>query len=206
MPTAKITRQVTVGGVTLSGSATRTEEGLIQHTVTLAAGKSGAISANGVDGLATGHGITGTEIIDVHWTDSAGDHKCRYGITVDSATTNAIVFDDSPAAAGDTLPAEDYAVVVCVQTEIEIDCDANDILMLAAHATEDAHLDLVNDDPASIGAVTLNDGIVWLWNEGEGVANPFIAEDDDVLDKVLASNGGTAAATLNIAILYDSVS
>ena len=206
MPTMTITRTITVGGVTLTGSSSRTKEGLIQNQVTLPAGKAGAISATGIDGLTTGHGITDSDTVDVHWTDADGIHRCRYGVAVDTAATNAITFDDDPAAAGDTLPDEDYAVVVAPRVEIDVDVNAANVKALVVLSDQDAHLDLTNDDPASMYGLIVNRNTPWIWNEGEGIDNPFLAETDDVLDTIQATNGSTSAATLKFAILYDSVS
>lgn len=206
MPSMTITRTIAVGGVTLSGSTTRTEEGLIQQQVSLAAGKAGAISATGIDGLATGHGITDSDTVDVHWTDDDGIHRCRYGIAVDTAATNAITFDDDPAAAGDTLPDEDTDVVVCVQTTIDVDVNAANVKALVVLCDQDAHIDLQNDDPASMYGLAVNRNTPWIWNEGEGLDNPFLSADDDVLASILASNGSTSSATLKFSLLYDSVS
>jgi len=204
MPTGTVTKQVVAGGLTLYSQITRTEEASIAEQVTLPAGKAGAISAAGIDGLATGHGILDTDTVDVHWT-VAGVQYCRYGIAVDTAATNAITFDDDPAAAGDALPAEDTAVVVSVQVSIDIAFDANNAKLVALHSDQIAHADMQNDDPASMFAVKLAQNSVWFWNEGDNIANPFIGADDDVAAHIIASNGSTTAATMKIVVMYDSV-
>lgn len=208
MPSATITRSVSISGMNLSSTISRSEEGLIAHEVALAAGVAGAIMADtvGVDGMATAHGIAQSDIVDVHWSDpTTGLHKVRYGITIDTANANDVRFDDSPAAEGDTLPAEDTAVVICVQQVIDTDVDLTNAKLVAIHCGARAHCAFTNDDPATQKGVKIAANTTWLWNEGEGIDNPFVAETDDLLDEINVSNGSTAAATLKIGILYDSV-
>lgn len=204
MPTGTVTKQIVAGGLTLYSQITRTEEASIAEQVTLPAGKAGAISAAGIDGLVTGHGIGQGAIIDVHWT-AGGVQCCRYGITVDTTATNAITFDDTPAAAGDALPAEDTAVVVAVQVPIAIAFDANNAKLVAFHSDQIAHVDMQNNDPASMFAVKLAANSAWFWNDGDNIANPFVGTNDDVVLQVVATNGSTTAATLKIVAMYDSV-
>ena len=203
MPTVAITRSVTVGGVVLTSSTSRTEEALIQQSITLAAGKSGDVSSDGIDGLATGHGIEATDIIDVHWTVS-GVNYVRYGITVDSDDTNAITFDSSPTPGGTAMPAEDTVVIACVQQDLEADVDMSDVKTVIILSDQIAHLAFTSDDPVVQLGVKAKANIVWIWNEGDGIDNPFTGETDDVLDKIAVSNGSVTAGTLQFALLYDS--
>ena len=205
MPSATIVRNITVGGMAMSSSINRTEEGLISHEVTLAAGIAGAVMAEGVgvDGLADEHGIEGADVIDIHWT-AGGLHKVRYGCTVDTANANDVRFDDDPAEEGDALPAEDTAVVICVQQVIDTDVDFADVKLVAINCDQRAHCAFTNDDPATQKGIKVAANTTWLWNEGEGIDTPFTGETDDVLDEINVSNGSVTAATLKIGILYDS--
>lgn len=205
MPSATIARNVAIAGMNLNSSISRTEEGLISHEVTMTAGFAGAVTAAGagVDGLAGGHGIQVSDIIDMHWTAS-GLHKVRYGITVDVSNANDIEFDDSPAAEGDAVPAEDTEVVVAVQQVIDTDVDMNNAKLVSIHCGQQAHCAFTNDDPATMKGLKIASNATWIWNEGEGIDNPFLAETDDVLDEINATNGSVTEATLKIGILYDS--
>lgn len=204
MPTASVKKTISAGGVSLYSQTTVTDDAQISQEITLPAGKAGAISATGIDGLPTGHGITNGNLVDVHWT-AAGVQKCRYGITVDSASTNAIVFDNSPAAAGDALPAEDVAVVVTVQVAIEIDFDAAACSLIAISCDEMAHVNMLNDDPASMLALKIPANNVWSWTDGENIDNPMLGQTDDVCNQIVASNGTTTEATLKLVVMYDAV-
>jgi hypothetical protein len=200
--TGRINQSIAIGGLTFSGSITRTAEGVLTQVVDLAAGHAGAISATGVYGLATGHGILDTDTVDVHWTDpSDGTHKCRRGLAVDTSAANAITFDNDPAAEGDALPAEDTAVVVSVQTEIECAFSGDDLLMIALRASQRCIAD-IRDAGGSELPQKLVAGEAWYWASDQGVTNPVAS---DSLTKIVASNGSAVATTLYIGLLLDTV-
>lgn len=205
MPTATITRNVSIGGMSLPSSINRTEEGSISHEITLAAGKAGEVTADGagVDGLDTGHGLSVSDVVDLHWT-ADGDHKVRYGIVIDASNANDVEFDNVPAAEGDAVPAENTEVVICVQQVIDTDVDFNDAKLVSVHCTQRGHCAFTNDDPVTQLGLKVAADTTWIWNEGEGITNPFIGETDDVMDEINVSNGTVTAATLKIGILYDS--
>jgi len=201
MLTATIASTFSVGGIAFTSQASRSAAGQIGHNITLPAGVAGAISAAGVDGLATGHGIAGSDVVDVHWTDPAdGTHKCRRGLTVDTANANDIEFDETPTGEGDALPAEDTAVIVGLQVEVNTDFDGDDMEIVAVRSSQRAVIDF-RDAAASLSAVKLPAAEAWSWVSGQGVANPLTG---DPVDKAVASNGSTTAATLNLGILYAS--
>lgn len=162
----------------------------------------GAISATGVDGLATGHGLQVSDLIDVHWTDPVdGTHKCRRGITVDVSNENDIEFDDVPAAEGDALPDTDTAVVVGLQVEIDTDFAGNNVEMVACRITQRAIADF-RAVAASVVAVKLAAAEAWHWISGQNIANPLA---DELVDVVRVSNGSIATATVELGVLYQSV-
>lgn len=202
MLTATITSSYSVGGIAFVSTASRQAEGQIGHVLTLPAGVAGAISAAGVDGLATGHGILDTDTVDVHWDDPTdGSHKCRRGLAVDTVAANAITFDNDPAAEGDALPAEDTAVVVSLRVTVNTDFDGDDVEVVAARCTQRAVVDF-RAAAASLAAVKLPAGEAWSWMSDQGAANPLTG---DPVDTVVASNGTVTEATLNLGALYQSV-
>lgn len=202
MQTGTIAASITVGGITFASNVSRQAEGNISHVVALPAGLAGAISATGVDGLATGHGLQAADVIDVHWTDpSDGTHKCRRGITIDTANANDIAFDETPAGAGDTLPAEDTAVVVSKQVTVTTAFDGDNAEIVAAKATQRGSVDF-RSASASLAAVKLTAGEAWSWVSGQSAANPLTG---DPVASIQASNGSTTAAMLYVGVLYQSV-
>lgn len=203
MQTGQIVSNVVVGGIQFSSTVARSAEGQISHVVVLAAGKAGAISATGVDGLTTGHGIVGTNVVDVHWTHPADGvtHKCRRGLLVDSASANAIVFDETPAGDGDALPAEDTAVIVSVQVVIDTTWDGDLVELVAAKNTVRAVADF-RSAAASLMALKQVAGEAWSWASGQGGANPLTG---DPTTKIVLSNGAVTAGTFYCGVLYQSV-
>jgi hypothetical protein len=202
MQTARIASSILVGGIQFSSTVTRQATGEISHVPVLDAGVAGLVSATGVDGLPTGHGIIQTDVIDVHWTDSGdGTHKCCRGLTVDSATTNAIVFNDTPAHEGDAMPAEETPVVVSVQTVIETDWDGDLTKMIGCRCANRACVDF-RSSSASIAATKLVAGEGWWWASDQSIANPLAGE---TVDTIRVSNGSTTEATFYFGVLYASV-
>lgn len=202
MPTGYSRSTINVGGMSFVSTVSRDGEGQISHQVSLAAGKAGAISASGVDGLPTGHGFVQNDIIDVHWVDADGVPKCRYGITVDSAATNAITFDDTPNAAGDALPAEDWAVVVSLQTLIDTDFDGDNVALIAAMSSKQARICFEKEAGTVIKSVNVPANEAWMWASNQGVANPLTG---DPVGKIIVSNGSASAATVVVGLVYSSV-
>ena len=202
MQTAQIVSSITCGGINFTSSVSRQAEGQISHVVVLPAGVAGAISATGVDGLVEGHGIEASDVIDVHWSDPAdGSHKCRRGLTVDTAGATSIAFDEDPAGAGDALPAEDTAVVVSVQVSIDTDFDGDLVQMVAVKTAQRAMVDF-RKTGASLLAIKCVAGEAWSWASGQSVANPLTG---DPVDAIVVSNGSVSETTMYVGILYESV-
>ena len=203
MQTATVASTVVIGGISFNSGLARQAEGNIGQIVTLPAGVAGAVSPTGVDGLATGHGFQADDVIDVHWTDPTDgvSHKCRRGVKVDTASANAITFDNSPAAEGDALPAEDTAVVVARQVSINTDFDGDDVVIVGAKADQRAMVDF-RSAAVSLAAKKLAACEAFLWASNWGFANPLAG---DPVDVVKCSNGTTTSATLYLGLLYDSV-
>lgn len=202
MQSASIISNYIVGGISFSATISRQAEGQVSHVVNLAAGVAGAISAAGVDGLATGHGIQVSDVIDVHWTDPAdGSHQCRRGLVVDVANANDIEFDETPAGEGDTLPAVETPVVVGIQTVIDTDWDGDLVELIACKSTQRANVDF-REAAASQHSQKLPTNEAWSWVSGQGVENPSAGNP---VTEIRVSNGSASAATFYCGLLYQSV-
>jgi len=201
LQTGRIASNLSVGGISFGSTIVRQAEGNISHSVPLPAGVAGAISGSGgVDGLATGHGFTGADVVSVHWTD-AGVAKSRRGLVVATASTNEITFEVSPAGEGDSLPAEDTPVVVSKQIEIVTGFDADLLEIIAVKSTRNAAVD-IRDSGGSKLLLDLVTEEAWWWVSNQGVDNPL---DSNVVESILASNASTTASVLYIGVLYQSV-
>jgi len=202
MPTGTITQTISVGGVEFSGAISKTATGQVSHVVALAAGVAGLRSTGGVDNLATGHGLTAAQIINVHWTDPTdSSHKVRRQLTIDTATANAITFDETPAGEGDTLPATSTAVVVSVEVVVDTDFDGDLMEMIAMKCDQRAMADFESVTPATLLAQKLAATQPFTWTNGQGVANPLTGLP---VDRIKITNGSVVAATYYLGVLYRS--
>ncbi len=201
--TGTVVLNYTIGGTQFSSVETRTAEGAISQVVTLPAGQAGLIDVGvGVDGLETGHGISGSDVVDVHWVTAAGVHEARRGLVVDTAGTNDITYDETPPGIGDTLPANDYPVVVGVQVVVNMDFTASEMELLAVKSSVSSAVDFW-DAAGSELAILFDGNDSWFWiKDFAAYANPL---DSDIVAEVNVSNGSTSAGTVNIALLYQSV-
>lgn len=198
-----ITLNFSIGGQTFSASETRTAEGAIGHNITLPAGVAGSMNGTTiVDGLETGHGFEVGDAFDLHYVTVAGVHSVVRGLEVDTANTNDIVFDTSPASEGDALPATLYDVVISVQIEVDTDYDGDLIEIIACKSTVLAMVD-IRTSSASKQAQKLAANASWFWITEWGYDNPF---DSSVIDVIRVSNGSTSAGVVLISTLYQSVS
>jgi hypothetical protein len=193
---------VNAGGVSKRASITVTDETAVQVSGTLAAGKAGTLSTRtdndtGVVTLAAGHGLS-SATYDVHWTES-GVLKSRRGMA-GTLSVNDMTLD---GGAGENLPAEDAAVVICTQSTFEFDHAGDNLKLLFVHASARAGLDFEADDGTSHLAldVAANEGYLW-WDDGN-VTNPVAG---DTIGKIVASSGSTTAAVLTVMAILTSQS
>jgi len=187
-----------IGGVSIQATIVRTAEGQIGQDVELPAAKAGTLSTRtddntGVAAMSNGHGIQTNDVVDVYWADGV-----RYGMTATVSGNNVTVDGGS----GDVLPAQGTALTVCVEVEINLDVDGDDIEMIAVSATKRSHLVFQTSAPADLLALEIPANEGWEWFSGGPVSNPLTGNP---IDRVVASNGdSTAASTLKIGLLYNS--
>ena len=131
---------ISIGGISVQSSVTRTEAGQIGHEVALPAGKAGTLTTRTSDTvgdatLATGHGIETGDLVDVYWEGGV-----RYGVTVGTVSGLAVPLTDS--GAGDVLPADETPIVIGLVTVIDTDFVGNNVAMIAALTTKRSHVDI----------------------------------------------------------------
>ncbi len=191
-----------IGSVSLTGTRAFTAERVDSTNLTLTAGIAGLIDTGvGVDGMAAGHGIIATDVVDVHWDDSSGLHKCRRGLVVDTANAEDIAFDEAPPGEGDALPANDFAVVVAVQVEVTtISIIGDNVETIAAASNTKCVVDIRENASTSKQVAKLIAGAVWAWTPGNGYTNPFAAVTITV---IRASNATVVTGTLVFAANHD---
>src|SRR5690349_15739086 len=115
--TAQLSYQI--GGVLINSRISRSATGQIAHDPSVAngkltPGKAGSLTTRsgnnaGVVTLSTGHGIATNDKVDVYWAGGV-----QYNCTA-TVATNAITL---ASGAGDNLPTQGTAVVLCKRTVI----------------------------------------------------------------------------------------
>ena len=199
MPTGTIVSTANVGGISMASAISRTDDGQIGHEVSLPAGSAGTLTTRTDDNtgeatLSAGHGLSEGDVVDVYWADGV-----RYGMDVGVVAGNVVPID---GGAGDNLPDADSALVVTKQVTIDTDFDGDLVALIAALATQRAHLDFQTAGGVSLSAVELQANELWSWYSDSGIANPLTG---DPVGSVEASCGTTAAAaTLKLGALYSS--
>jgi hypothetical protein len=199
MPQFRLQKSATVGGLAFASVVTIDGVAAIPVSTELAAAKTGTLTTRTDDNtgeltLASGHGVTTGQRIDVYW--AAGK---RYGMTVGTVASLVVPVD---GGAGDNLPIATTAITAQVPTEIPFSVVGNDLQALAAYATRRSmvtladgssnhlNVELVPDDPDQI----------YTWTEDDGTTNPVAG---DTLTKTFLSNGSSDGTSLvNLAGLY----
>ncbi len=204
MAIASIQKTISGGGISISSLISRTGDGQIGRDPILPAGKAGTLSTRtddntGVATLSEGHGIADADVVDVFWTNADGTYGVRYGMTVGTVAGTAVPID---GGAGDNLPAEDYAIVVTKQVEVNVAFDGDNAKVLAVHANKLAHVDFQDAGSASLLALTLAPNEAFDWADATGADRPITG---NAVATVKASCGDSANdATLKIIVLEDA--
>jgi hypothetical protein len=195
------------GIVSGSVSTTITHEENRTREITLPAAKSGTLSTRtddntGVLTVASGHGITDADTVDVYW---AGGVRYGMDVTATTSTTISVNLGD-----GDNLPSQSTAITVATQVveSFAIE-DQSAVQFFAVHldigASGKASVDFWYDgDPVTqLDAVQDSNGRdtqANVFDVANGDTNPFGSTQ---VDQVRASNGTTTAGTLKIVVLLN---
>lgn len=211
MPSASIQFTGSIAGISFSGDASRTETGQQSHEVTIPAGNLGTLSgmdsagtAGTVGGLDSGHSIASGDTVAI-WKSAAqadGTQVARYNVPVSADTATSFDFTDDSAAGGDTLPADDTAVVAGEFAEvIDADFDGDDALSFVLVSTVRTAVQFQTAAGVEIATFVLQANEPYIWLKDNGVTNPLAGQ---VVGKIAAAGGATSAGTLKVGVLYDS--
>lgn len=205
MATGTLATVVSIGGVTINKTVTRTADHSSIYEVALPAGKAGSLSTRTDDntGVVTSasHGITNAANVDVYWTGGV-----RYGMTVSTYDTNTVTLD---GGAGDNFPTENTAVVAVQQVQINTAIDGDNVKLIGiCLETSDSsinsagHVDFQDATAATIEAIALVANSPWSWDANSGITNPLTG---NAVTVCYASNGNSSTAgTIKILSLEDS--
>ncbi len=200
MATGQNNSTINVAGLAIASSITRTADTGIVVDPTLPAGKTGTLSTRtsdsaGVATLASGHGVTTADVVDVYWTGGV-----RYGCDVSVVATDDVTFG-TISGGGDVLPAQDTALIVTPRVEFDVNFDGDLVEMVAAGCDKRAHIEFTEDDDTSIHPVELVANAAWSWATDTGVTNDLAGNP---VGKIQASCGEASAGELKIGVLYDA--
>lgn len=189
-------------------SVVRTGDDLIDVEVTLPAGKAGTLTTRtddetGVVTVASGHGITASDTVDVYWSTGR-----RYGVDVTATDATTISID---LGAGDNLPTQSTVVVVCKQVVVNKAIDGDNLAILAllidvaastGFGTRITFFDAISAGGSAVGSgVDLDPNVPVVYDVAGGAATPITG--NPVLSLVASNGDGTNAATLRIQGLQD---
>lgn len=195
---------LSIGGISVQKSIARTADHPNTYEVSLPIATAGTLSTRTDDDtgditLSAGHGLT-SGTYDVYWSGGV-----QYGCT-GTIDSNTLSID---AGSGDVLPAEDTAVTVCKQVQINTAIDGDNIKVIGisaefatAGSTDKVHLQFQDTGSAEIAEIDVTANAPQVWDVEGGSDNPFTGNPITV---AYASQGGTTeACTLKILSLEDS--
>jgi len=182
-----------------SMSARSAVGGFAPQEISLPPGYAGTLTSRNGDnaGFATlddeDHDFQSGDKIDVYWPDGV-----RYGMNVGSIDGAEV---NLQSGTGDPLPDVGTSVVVTKQVVIDVDFHSDYLILLAAMATQRAHIEFHDGDTTSVLGRELLPDAAW-WYVYEETDDPF---GESQVEEIRVSNGSpTDAATLKIGGLYDS--
>ena len=196
------------GGISVQQSVTRNGDLTVAAQVTLPAGKSGTLTTRtddntGIVTVASGHGITGSDTVDVYW--AAGR---RYGVDVTATDATTISID---LGAGDNLPTASTAVVICKQVVANVMLDGDNaklvVVNFAVPGNSSSKSRVTFFDAVTGGGSAVGSGLDLSANEPRitdvtgGASNNYTGS---VILSLAASNGGTAEGTLQVLAEVDA--
>ena len=197
---------VSIGSI--NQSKIRSGDDLIDLEVTLPAGKSGTLTTRtddntGVVTVASGHGITASDTVDVYWATGR-----RYGVDVTTAGATTLDID---LGSGDNLPAQSTAVVVVKQVVVNkaIDGDNVEIIGFLAELAASTgfgvritFFDAVSGGGSAVGnGIDLDPNSPFVLDIEGGATN--LLTGSPILSFVASNGDGSNACTLKIQGLQD---
>ena len=206
MASGTLSISLALGGTAINRSVTRTTDAAVAYEVSLPAGKAGTLSTRtdsntGILTVASGHGITDADTVDVFWTGGN-----RYGMTVTAYDSTTISID---LGAGTNLPDAATSIVVTKEVSIVCQIDGDNASLIGVcselsdlSASSAALVNFLDVSAASVAAITLVGNVPRIWDITGGATNSFTG---NVITNAKAANASTSAtATLKILALVDS--
>lgn len=196
------------GGISVQQTITRSGDLTVAAQVTLPAGKAGTLTTRtddntGVVTVASGHGITASDTVDVYWATGR-----RYGVDVTATDSTTISID---LGAGDNLPTQSTAVTIVKQVAANVMIDGDNakivVVNFSVPGTSTAKTRITFFDAVAGGGTAVGSGLDLTANEPHvtdvtgGDSNGYTGS---VILSLVASNGGTTEGTLQVLAEVDA--
>ena len=198
MAAITVNKSTTIGGLAFSGIQSIEEEGELSLETTPAACASGTLTTRtdndtGVATVATGHGITTSDVVDVVWTGGK-----RVGCTVTATTSTTISID---AGSGDNLPVTTTALTVAKCTNLSAVLTGTNLVAIAISCQKACIVRLRGSTTDHLTVELAANG-VYIWSTGNG-DNPVTG---DSIDTCRVSNKDSSNANrIRAGFLYAAV-
>lgn len=196
MPTATITKNLSVAGIGIQSSFTKTADFADAGQPTLAAGFAGTYASDTdvITADDSGHGIVDTDTVALFWLDpSTSDPKQRYDIDVTSVSGADITVDDATGD-GDAFPADGTSVVISKRVAHDVRFDAADLVALLVGCSQRCVFQFY--DGADTFSQALIAGGSYEWLSGQGSSNPLTAASVGSVTTMSLYAGSTTATTV----------
>lgn len=201
---ATYAKSFSAAGMSFASNATVSSDLATPWSVTLAAAKAGSLTTRtdndtGTLTMATGHGITTGQRLDVYWFNSDGTIAGRrYGMTVGTVSGDSVPID---GGGGDNLPVAATAITAMVPDEETIALTGNNAMAIVAKCPIGGTVVFATSGNATILAITLTAAnTVYIWASGEAT-NPFAGQ---TVAKVFLSHGSSSvSSTLTGLVQYN---
>lgn len=195
---AKISKNLSVGGVTFPENKTIVGDAAIVHDEQVPAGDPGVLSVRGGDTSGTididdsGHTITDADRVDLYW-----DGGCRRGMTVGTVAGASVPVS---GGAGDALPALSTPITVARPVELQLVVSGS--LVQAILFFTDTHGQFVLEDAGGEELFKeVNEDATWSWHNDSGEDNPITG---DSIVKAFVSHDGTEVGTMRVGVLHNN--
>jgi hypothetical protein len=188
--TSTFVQNMTIGGQTFSATATATDETFLRSSVNasqLNTPLTGTVSVKtdantGTLAVAT-HGIADSSKVDVYW--ALGN---RRGMTTSAAETGTFVVD---GGAGDDLPVATTAITVCIQKNLDLAFDGDEMAMLAVQTSTAGQATFYSGADAELLNCDLAAGNAYLWSSGTGITRPITGDPVSYIALTSQATAGT---------------
>ena len=200
MSTSNVSKSVSIGGRSYSGSTPSAEYGVVTHLeeVTLPAAKTGNLTTRtdndtGTLTMDTGHGLS-TGKIDIYW-NVGGVKGCRRNVD-GTVTGDSIAID---GGSGDNLPADESEITAVAPSIEAMALNADNLKLIALTLNTDAHacLSCGTGTYTEGAALQLNNGTYGrtrIWDSQTDGTNPLDAANS--FTTLRLSQGGTSVAKM----------